>query len=156
MRPDLSNDQFKKAPKMVNDPSSHPDKELEITLAILRLSTAFFLMIWALDKIFGTGRAMQTVSKYYMAIDSSTVILAMGLAQLLIIALFAAGLFKTFSYGAVLAMHTVSVLASYPRYLDPLARPNILFWAAIPVLAGMILLFVLRSRDRWLTLGKAA
>lgn len=135
---------------MTTTPTS--DRELEITLAILRLSTAFFLAIWALDKILGTGRAMQTFSKYYAVVDSSTLIIAFGIIQLIIIALFATGLFKTFSYGAVLAMHAVSTIASYPRYLDPLARPNILFWAAIPVLAGMLLLFVLRRRDRFLSL----
>jgi len=139
---------------MTNTAPLPRDRELEIPLAILRLSTAFFLMVWALDKIFGTGRAMQTFSKYYAVVDSNTLIVAFGIVQLIIIALFATGLFKTFSYGAVLAMHAVSTVASYWRYLDPLARPNILFWAAIPVLAGMILLFVLRRRDRFLSLGE--
>ncbi len=51
-------------------------------------------------------------------------------------------------------MHTVSVAASYQIYMDPLSRPNILFWAAIPVLGGMIALFLLRNQDRFLTIGK--
>ncbi len=130
------------------------NRELKISLAILRLSTAFFLCIWAIDKILGTERAMQTVSKYYLSIDSATIILVMGIIQLIIVLLFAAGLFKTLTYSAVLLMHTVSVLASIPRYMDPLGRPIILFWAAIPVLGGMILLFLLRRGDTFLTLGK--
>ena len=139
---------------MSNNQSFSESRELQIPLAVLRISTAFFLTVWALDKILGAERAMQTVSKYYLSVDSPAIILSAGIIQLIIVALFAAGIFKTLTYGAVLAMHTVSVLASIPRYLDPLARPNILFWAAIPVLAGMILLFTLRRYDRFLSLGK--
>lgn len=129
------------------------DKELEISLAIVRLTTAFFLIIWALDKIIGTPAAMKTVSKYYMTIDSGTIIIAMGVAQLILVLAFAAGLFKTMSYGAVLLMHTVSVVSSIPVYMNPLARPNILFWAGLPTLAAILLLFILRKRDKLLTLG---
>ena len=125
-----------------------------ISLAILRLSTAFFLSIWAIDKIINTSRAGKTFSKFYLSVDESTVILIIGCLQLLIIFLFAAGLFKFFSYGAILLMHTASVVASFQIYMDPLSRPNILFWAAIPVLGGMIALFLLRNQDRFLTIGK--
>lgn len=134
-------------------PSYTQDRQLEISLAIVRLSTAFFLIIWALDKIIGTGGAQKTFSKYYFNVDEAFIIVAIGVIQLLIVLTFAAGLFKTFSYGFVLLMHTGSVLASIPRYMDPLARPNILFWAAIPVLGAMLLLFILRNRDRFLTAG---
>ena len=135
--------------------SPHPqDRQLEISLAIVRLSTAFFLSIWAIDKIIGAPSAIKTFSKYYMTMDSTAVIIAIGVAQLIIFLLFAGGMFKTFTYGAVLLMHTGSVLASIPRYMDPLARPNILFWAAIPVLGAIIMLFILRDRDRSLTLSR--
>lgn len=137
---------------MTTTPAPH-DRDLEISLALIRLSTAFFLIIWAIDKIIGAPTAIKTFSKYYMVMDSTAVIIAIGAAQLIIFLLFAGGMFKTFTYGAVLLMHTGSVLASIPRYMDPLARPNILFWAAIPVLAAIIALFILRKRDRYLTIG---
>jgi hypothetical protein len=111
-------------------------------------------MIWALDKIIGTSAAQKTFSKYYMNVDESFVIILIGIVQLIVILAFAGGLFKTITYGFVLLMHTGSVLASIPRYMDPLARPNILFWAAIPVLGAMLLLFILRDRDRFLTVGR--
>jgi hypothetical protein len=139
---------------MTNISTNNEDRSLLISLAILRLSTAFFLSIWAIDKILNTSRAGKTFSKFYISVDESTVILVLGCIQLLIILLFAAGLFKFFTYGAVLLMHTVSVAASYQIYMDPLSRPNILFWAAIPVLGGMIALFLLRNQDRFLTIGK--
>ncbi|MBO6548452.1 MAG: hypothetical protein JJ964_02385 [Rhizobiales bacterium] len=139
---------------MTNTSPNTEDRTLMISLAVMRLSTAFFLSIWAIDKILNTSRAGKTFSKFYLSVDEGTIILALGCLQLLIIFLFAAGLFKFFSYGAVTLMHTVSVAASYQIYMDPLGRPNILFWAAIPVLAGMIALFLLRDRDRCLTIGK--
>lgn len=137
-----------------NKTNNTDDWPLELSLAIVRLSTAFFLMIWALDKVIGTGAAQKTFSKYYMNVDESFLIILIGIAQLILILTFAGGLFKTFTYGIILVMHTGSVLASIPRYMDPLARPNILFWAAIPVLGAMILLFILRERDRFLTVSR--
>lgn len=130
------------------------DRELEISLALIRLATAGFLLIWVADKLLNSTRAMQTFSKYYTEIPDGAAMLAVGVIQLIIVVAFAAGLFKTLSYGAVTLMHAVSTFASYKVYMDPLARPNILFWAAVPVLAAMIALFVLRHRDRLWTLSR--
>ena len=77
----------------------------------------------------------------------------MIVAQLVLVIAFAAGFFKTFTYGTATPMHAASTFASYWRYMDPFARPNILFWAAIPVLAAMIALYILRHRDGMWTLG---
>ncbi|CAN0524301.1 unnamed protein product, partial [Scytosiphon promiscuus] len=106
------------------------------------------------DKILNNQHAIKTVSKFYVSVDSTSIILALGVVQLIVVLAFAGGLFKTISYGAVFLMHAVSTVASYQLYMTPLARPNILFWAAIPVLAGLLLLFVLRHRDNFLTMGK--
>lgn len=132
------------------------DPALERCLALIRLSSAAFLSVWALDKILGPQAAMKTFSFYYMPLSDGNIILAIGLAQLLLVIAFAVGAWPTLTYGAVTVMHAVSTVASWPRYLDPLARPNILFWAAVPVLAALIALFVLRNRDRLLTIGSRA
>lgn len=139
---------------MTNPSLYQRDRELEIPLAILRLSSALFLAVWAFDKILNNQHAIKTVSKFYVSVDSTSIILALGVVQLIVVLAFAGGLFKTISYGAVFLMHAVSTVASYQLYMTPLARPNILFWAAIPVLAGLLLLFVLRHRDNFLTMGK--
>ncbi len=130
------------------------DRELELSLAMIRLSTAGFLLVWAFDKILGPQAAMQTFSKFYLPLNDGNVILGLGLAQLALILAFAAGAFKTPTYAAVLLMHAVSTFASWPRYLEPLARPNILFFAAFPVLGALVALFILRHRDRLLTIGR--
>lgn len=135
-------------------PTQHaPDRELEISLALIRFATAGFLLVWVFDKLLNDQGAMRTFSKYYTEVSASEAIFAVGIAQLILVLAFAAGLFKTLTYGAVTLMHAASTFASYERYMDPLARPNILFWAAVPVLAAMIALFILRRRDRLLTIG---
>jgi len=130
-----------------------PDRDLECSLALIRVAIAGFLMVWVCDKLFNADGAVKTFSKYYFGLSGDSVMLGIGLLQLVLVLAFAAGLFKTITYGAVTLMHAVSTFASYERYMDPLARPNILFWAAVPVLAAMIALFVLRNRDRMWTLG---
>lgn len=130
------------------------DSALEVSLALIRLATAGFLLVWVCDKLLNSNRAMQTFSKFYLEVSAGEAIFAFGLVQLVLVLAFAAGLFKTFTYAAVTLMHAVSTFSSYKIYLEPLARPNILFWAAIPVLAAMIALFILRHRDRLWTVGR--
>lgn len=124
------------------------DPTLEKCLVALRLSLAGFLAIWAFDKILNGSGALKTFTKYYGSLPEGSLIVVIGLLQLVLIIAFAAGAFRTLTYGAVLAMHTLSVGASWWRYADPFARPNILFWAGIPVLVAFAVLFVLRHRDR--------
>ncbi len=124
------------------------DPTLEKCLVALRLSLAGFLSVWAFDKILNGSGAFATFTKYYASIPEGSVIMVIGVLQLILIVAFAVGAFRTFTYGAVTLMHTVSVAASWWRYADPLARPNILFWAGVPVLTAFVVLFVLRNRDR--------
>lgn len=123
------------------------DAELALALLMIRWSAAAFLLVWALDKILGPDAALSTLSKFYLPLDSTSVITAIGLAQLDLKLAFAAGAFRTWTYGAVVVMHAASTLASWTKYMDPWARRNILFWAALPVLGALIALFILRKRD---------
>ena len=123
------------------------DPELALALLIIRWSAAAFLLVWALDKILGPDAALRTFSKFYLPLDSTAVIALIGIVQLALVLAFAAGAFRTWTYGAVVVMHAASTLASWAKYMDPWARPNILFWAALPVLGALIALFILRKRD---------
>ena len=59
-----------------------------------------------------------------------------------------AGFLKRFSYGIVLLMHGVSTVSSYQQYLAPYDGANILFFAAWPMLAACLALYLLRDDDR--------
>lgn len=71
-----------------------------------------------------------------------------GLLQLLVVLAFIAGFMKRISYGIVLLLHSVSTLSSWQQYLD--GFNNLLFFAAWPMLAACIALYMLRDLDtRW-------
>ncbi len=76
-----------------------------------------------------------------------------GVVQTAIILAFACGLWKIWTYGAVLLMHTASTLSTIGQLANPYSDINHLFWAAVPVLGALVVLFILRKDDKWLTLG---
>jgi len=76
---------------------------------------------------------------------------AIGIAQVLLLLCFALGLLRTWSYGLVTLMHAGSTLSSWKQYLDPFDGANLLFFAAWPMLAACIALFLLRDHDTLLS-----
>jgi putative oxidoreductase len=130
------------------------DRKLEACLAAMRLATAAFLLVWAIDKVLNPKSAQAVFANFYFWKNASPDVLAIiGIVQAAIVVAFALGLLKLWSYGAVLAMHAVSTLASLGKMIPPYG-PNAskVFWASVPVLAAMAALFVLRDRDRLLCL----
>jgi putative oxidoreductase len=130
------------------------DVKLEASLLIMRLAVAAFMLVWAIDKVIAPEHAQAVFSNFYFTDPSPAMLKALGIAQMAVIAAFAVGFAKFWTYGAILLMHTVSTASSYAQILNPWGgdRPQLLFWAAVPVLAAMIALFVLRNRDRLLSM----
>ncbi|MDY6802722.1 MAG: DoxX protein [Cyanobacteriota bacterium] len=129
------------------------EKKLQISLAIMRFSMAAFFLIWSVEKIIDPESTQGIFKTFYFIDLPSYASSILGILQTLIVLVFAVGLFKTWSYGALLGMHFVSVLSTYERLLNPYTRPNNLFWAAVPALGALIALFLLRDSDRFLTLN---
>jgi hypothetical protein len=127
-----------------------------ISLAILRISIGIFFLVWSIEKIIAPELAQKVFKNFYFSEISPGVSVIIGMIQTLIVLAFIAGLFKTFSYGAVLGMHTVSVLSTYQQLLNPYQSPNHLFWAGIPVLGALVALFILRKSDRLLAINLTA
>lgn len=127
-----------------------------IALAAMRLSLGVFFLVWALEKVFAPELAGKVATTFYGVAPSPGILRAIGIAQLVLIAAFMLGLFKTCTYGALLLIHTASVASTWQRLIDPFEAPNHLFWAGVPVVAMLFGLFVLRDADtRWvLNLGK--
>lgn len=128
------------------------DRTLAWSLAVLRLSTGAFFLIWAVEKIVAPEVARRVFETFYFSSPSDTVLLLTGLLQLAVVLAFIAGVFRFWTYGALLAMHAVSVFSSAPRLIDPFTPPNHLFWAGVPVLGLLLALFLLRNRDTFLVL----
>ena len=129
---------------------------LELSLLIMRLATAAFLLVWSIDKIVNQGHAQNVFNTFYFLTPSPQVLTGLGVVQTLIVLAFAAGLARYWTYGAVLLMHAVSTASTYARLINPWGpRAQLLFWAAVPVLAGMIAMFLLRGEDRLLSIDAA-
>jgi len=67
----------------------------------------------------------------------------LAVIELAVILAFLFGFAKKWSHGLVLLMHAVSTLASNKQYLNPFQPPNLLFFAAIPMLAACFTLYYL-------------
>ncbi|MEM8719036.1 MAG: DoxX protein [Cyanobacteria bacterium P01_G01_bin.39] len=122
-------------------------QKLAISLALIRFSTGIFFLVWSIEKIVFPEITQKVFSRFYMIEISPTISLLVGIVQTLIVLAFVAGLFKIWTYGAILGMHAVSTLATYQELFNPYEPPNHLFWAAVPTLAALIALFLLRKED---------
>ncbi len=105
------------------------------------------MFVWTLDKFVQPEHAAAVFANFYMVEGlGHGAFYVIGTVQLVIVLGFLSGIFRTWTYGLVLAMHTVSTLSSWKQYLDPFG--NLLFFAAWPMLAACVALFLLREDDR--------
>jgi putative oxidoreductase len=124
-------------------------RNLAISLLLLRLGVAAVMAFWTADKIVNPDHAGSVFANFYGLGDLGNSALAViGVVQAIFVVAFAIGAFKTISYGAILLMHAVSTVSSWRQYLEPFE--NLLFFAAWPMLAGCVALFLLRDDDRLL------
>ena len=130
------------------------EKKLQLSLLFLRVTVFLVMFMWTIDKFINPGHAAKVYeSFYYIAGLESIVMYAIGAAEMVLLLLFLAGYKKTLTYGAVLILHAVSTLSSFNQYLAPFEGPNLLFFAAWPMLAACLTLFLLRDQDRMLSVG---
>jgi hypothetical protein len=112
--------------------------------------------MWTIDKLINPAHAGKIYEKFYFigGLEGS-VIQVLGIVELIILIAFLVGLHKKFiSYGFVLVIHAVSTQSSFKQYLTPFEGPNLLFFAAWPMLVACIALFLLRDEDVILTFRK--
>jgi hypothetical protein len=130
-------------------------RRLPLCLLLLRGSFGLVMMIWAFDKMLNPSHGAAVFEGFYgLSGVGEPIVRILGGVQAAIVLAFLAGFARTWSYGAVLAMHAVTTLVSWAAYLQPLE--NILFFAAWPMLAGLTTLFLLRHEDRLWTIGGTA
>ena len=132
------------------------DPKLELSLAAIRLTTAAFMMVWAVDKLWNVKHAQAIAANFYFWKDApAQLLMGLGVLQVLLVLAFAHGLVRFWTYGAILLMHAVTTIASVGKMLPPYGPgSNILFWASVPVLAAILTLFLLRDRDRLFVVGR--
>ena len=119
-----------------------------LALFTLRISVFLVMLMWTLDKLIDPGHAARVFDKFYQIAGLELYYFyVIGIAELILLLAFLVGYRKTLTYGLVLIFHAVSTFSSYPQYLDPFTYPNLLFFAAWPMLAACFVLFYLRDYD---------
>lgn len=130
-------------------------RNTELSLLALRVSIAVVMIPWSLDKLVRPEHAARVFEGFYSLPGlGESVFMALGIAQLLLVLAFLAGMAKTWTYGLVLLLHAASTFSSWRQYLDPYEGANLLFFAAWPMLAACFALFMMRAQDRLLSLGR--
>ncbi|MGH8284187.1 MAG: hypothetical protein ACRETT_00290 [Steroidobacteraceae bacterium] len=130
-------------------------RRLAGSLLALRLSVFLVMFMWTLDKFVNPEHATGVYEHFYgLRGLGGTLIRAIGVAETALLAAFVAGLWKRWTYGAVLLFHAVSTLSTFRQYLDPWEATNLLFFAAWPMLAACYALYVLRDDDVLLTVKR--
>ncbi|MBW3559750.1 MAG: hypothetical protein KY449_08285 [Proteobacteria bacterium] len=125
-------------------------RHLGLCLLLLRLGVGLVMGMWTIDKMINPDHAGAVFSNFYgLEGLGAGVIVAAGAVQAAVVAAFLLGAYRTLSYGAVLVMHAGTTLSSWKQYLA--AFDNLLFFAAWPMLAACVALFLLRSHDRLLS-----
>jgi hypothetical protein len=123
---------------------------------LLRVGVFIVLFMWTLDKFINPKHAAAVYEAFYnLKGMGATMMLLIATAEMVIIIGFLVGYKKKWTYGAVLALHAVSTLASYKQYLAPFAPGNLMFFAAWPMLAASFTLYYLRDHDTRWSLGKS-
>lgn len=124
-------------------------KRIATALLLLRLGVFIVMFVWTLDKFINPAHSGAVFENFYgIGGLSSTVFAIIGIGQLVVVLAFVAGFMKRISYGIVMILHGISTLSSWQQYLD--AFNNLLFFAAWPMLAACIALYMLRDLDtRW-------
>ena len=135
---------------------SSPTRKLEISLLALRVSVAAVMLVWAVDKLVRPEHSSSVFDGFYGMPGVGEGIVGLGVVQLLLVLAFLAGVARTWTYGAILLLHAASTFVSWRQYLAPYEGPNILFFAAWPMLAACLTLFLLRDQDRLWVVGKPA
>ena len=132
-----------------------PPASLRLSLLLMRISVFTVMLMWTLDKFINPSHSAKIFEKFYFiaGLESSIMVIIASI-ELVILAGFVLGVYKRFCYAAVLAFHAVSTFSSYQQYLSPFDGPHLLFFAAWPMLAGCLMLYLLREDDRLLSLNK--
>ena len=122
------------------------DQRISLALLLLRLGVFLVMVMWTLDKFFNPQHGARVFAKFYFIGGlSQSAFYAIGGVELLLLLGFLVGFHKRVTYGAVLLLHGISTLASFPMYLAPFA--NLLYFAGWPMLAACFALYSLRDLD---------
>jgi putative oxidoreductase len=127
-----------------------------VALLILRVTVFLVMVIWTIDKFVRPAHAASVYEHFYFLRGLGPMIIySIGVAELVLLLGFVIGFAPRFTYGLVLLLHAVSTFSSFQQYFHPFQGPNILFFAAWPMLGACFTLYYLRDLDTlWSICGR--
>ena len=130
-------------------------ERLEWSLLGLRLGVFIVLVMWTVDKFVNPEHSAAVMKVFYSIPDiSASIAYIMGALQLALVLSFLVGFQRRWATLIILIMHLSSTLVSFGRYLDPWSGSNLLFYAAWPMLAAIVVLYLFRDYDNKFSMGK--
>lgn len=124
------------------------EKRLSLSLFLLRLGVFVVMIMWTIDKFINTEHAARVYKAFYLYEGlSHGASYLLGGIQLLLVVGFLFGVAKRWTYGALVVLHFISTVSTWKMYLDPWGPRNLLFFAAWPMLAALLALYLLREKD---------
>jgi putative oxidoreductase len=119
-----------------------------VALLVLRVTVFFVMLIWTIDKLVRPAHAISVYEHFYFLRGlGPAIIYSIGIVELVLLIGFVIGFAPGLTYGLVLLFHAVSTLSSFRQYFHPFEGPNILFFAAWPMLGACFALYYLRDLD---------
>jgi putative oxidoreductase len=135
--------------------SIHDRNRIPVALLVLRLTVFLVMLIWTIDKFVRPEHAGSIYEHFYFLRGfGPTVIYSIGVAEIVLLIGFVIGFAPRLTYGFVLVLHAISTFSSYQQYFHPFEGPNILFFAAWPMLGACFALYYLRGLDTLWRLGR--
>ena len=123
-------------------------------LLILRLGLAWFLFVWAVDKILDPAQYVKIWAYFHGIQIAANAPYVMGAAQIAVCLAMAIGFWRPLTYGLAFAMHGVTMAVILPSLIAPFVIENGYPTnrnqsIAVAAFAGFAALWLLRRRDRW-------
>ncbi len=136
---------------MSNNVISDNRERIEICLFLLRLGVFIVMFVWTMGKFFDPAHVIRYFDRFFLIEGlAMTLVFIMGALETVLVFAFLAAVWKRYSYGIVLFLHSVSTIMTWPQYTFDFP---LYFFTAWPMLAACITLYLLRDLDVKFTLG---
>tara|TARA_R110001606_G_scaffold399222_2_gene582414 strand:- start:71165 stop:71569 length:405 start_codon:yes stop_codon:yes gene_type:complete len=124
---------------------------IQWSLFLIRVGVFIVMLMWTLDKFVQPEHSGKVFESFYgLSGWSESIFLVIAVFEMVLILAFLLGMWKRLTYGLVMILHAGSTFSAFSLYLDPFA--HLLFFAAWPMLAACITLYLLRDEDSFMTL----
>lgn len=123
------------------------------SLLLLRVSLGWLMVLWGFDKISNVEHAVRVSEGFYGGLVTGPAAWqAAGYAQVVFGLVVVAGIFRTFSYPALLVVTGFTLLAVWKSVLDPFGffteGGNLIFFPSSTIFFAGLVLVAFRTEDR--------